>query len=98
MRFMCWDMDIDHRNDIHLTDANYFSRLGSDLYYDPLLCDYIERVDAIKCAHPSESALPMEPQNMPYYGGPRLPKIVPGAVSTVAITSVPTITTGSQHL
>ena len=55
-------------------------------------------MDAIKCAHPSESALPMKPQNMPYYGGPRLPKIVPGAVSTVAITSVPTITTGSQHL
>ncbi len=31
MRFMCWDMDIEHRNNIHLTDADYFSRLGSDL-------------------------------------------------------------------
>ena len=98
MRFMCWDMDIEHRNDIHLTNADYFSRLGSDLCYDPLLRDYIERVDAIKRAHPSESALPMEPQNMPYYRGPRLPKIVPEAVSAVAITSVPTINTGSQHL
>ena len=44
MRFMCWDMDIEHRNDIHLTNANYFSRLGSDLCYDPLLRDYMERV------------------------------------------------------
>ena len=23
MRLMCWDVDIIHRNDIHLTDANY---------------------------------------------------------------------------
>ena len=48
MRLMCWDMDIEHRNDIHLADADYFSQLGSDLCYNPLLCDYIERIDAIK--------------------------------------------------
>ena len=23
MRLMCWDVDIIHRNDIHLTDADY---------------------------------------------------------------------------
>jgi hypothetical protein len=42
MRFMCWDMDIEHRNNIHLTDADYWSRLGADICYDPLLKDYIE--------------------------------------------------------
>jgi hypothetical protein len=97
MRFMCWDVDIEHCNDIHLTDADYFSRLGSDLCYDPLLCDYIQRIDAIKQDHPSPSALPIEPQHMPYYRGPRLPKFVPDTVSCVATTLAPTHT-GSQHL
>ena len=41
MRFMCWDMDIEHRNDHWLTDADYFSRLGADLCFDPLLKNYI---------------------------------------------------------
>ena len=36
MWLMCWDVDIVHRNDIHLTDANYWSRLGVDICYDPL--------------------------------------------------------------
>ena len=97
MRFMCWDMDIEHRNDIHLTDADYFSRLGSNLCYDPLLRDYIQRVDAIKQDNPSPSALPIEPQHMPYYRGPRLPKFVPDTVSCVATPLAPT-NTGSQHL
>ena len=60
MRLMCWDMDIEHRNDIHLADADYFSQLGSDLCYNPLLCDYIECIDAIKWYHPSPSALPSQ--------------------------------------
>ena len=97
MRFMCWDVDIEHRNDIHLTDADYFSHLGSDLCYNPLLRDYIQRIDAIKQDHPSPSALPIEPQHMPYYRGPRLPKFVPDTVSRVATTLAPTHT-GSQHL
>ena len=41
MRFMCWDMDIEHRNDHWHTDANHFSHLGADLCFDPLLKDYI---------------------------------------------------------
>ena len=45
MRFMCWDMSIEHRNDHWLTDADYFSRLGADLCFDPLLRDYIQRTD-----------------------------------------------------
>jgi hypothetical protein len=45
MRFICWDMDIEHRNDNWLTDADYFSRLGANLCFDPLLKDYIQRTD-----------------------------------------------------
>jgi hypothetical protein len=45
MRFMCWDMDIKHRNDHWLPNANYFSHLGADLCFDPLLKDYIQHTD-----------------------------------------------------
>jgi hypothetical protein len=45
MRFMCWDMDIEHRNDHWLTDANYFSCLNADLCFNPLLKDYIQCTD-----------------------------------------------------
>jgi hypothetical protein len=31
MRFMCWDMDIEHCNDFHLVDADFWSWLGADL-------------------------------------------------------------------
>ncbi len=47
---MCWDMDIKHRPNVHLADADYFSRLGADLCYDPLLRNYIEPVWAIRRA------------------------------------------------
>ena len=97
MCFMCWDMDIKHRNNIHLDDADYFSWLGSNLCYGPLLRAYIEPVHAIKRDHPSLSALPIEPQHMPYNRGPCLPQNVPDTVSAVATTLVPTMT-GSQHL
>jgi hypothetical protein len=36
MQFMCWEMDIKHRNDLFLTNAKYWSRLGADLTFDPL--------------------------------------------------------------
>ncbi len=72
MHFMCWDMEIEHRNDDWLTDADYFSRLGANLCYDPLLYDYIEQVNALRQKNPSPSKLPMEPENMPYFRGPRV--------------------------
>ena len=42
MRLMCWDVDIVHRNDIHLTDADYWSRLGADICFDPLFKSYLD--------------------------------------------------------
>ena len=34
MRLMCWDVDIVHRPDTKLVDADYWSRLGVDIEFD----------------------------------------------------------------
>jgi hypothetical protein len=83
MRFMCWDMDIEHQNDIFLSDANYWSRLGVDLCFDPLLKTYIEQVNSNRQRSPSLTALPPSPENMPYFRGPRLPKEVADAADSL---------------
>ncbi len=71
MRLKCWDVDIVHGNDTHLTDADYWSRLGADICFDPLFKSYLD-FDRGLCARcPAPSALPMKPENMPYYRGPR---------------------------
>jgi hypothetical protein len=44
MCFMCWVMIIKHRNNVCLTDADYFSQLGMDLCFDPLLKDYVHQI------------------------------------------------------
>ncbi len=41
MHLMCWDMDIVHRPDTELIDANYWSHLGADLDFDPLFSEYL---------------------------------------------------------
>jgi hypothetical protein len=42
MCLMCRDIDIVHRNNIHLTDADYWSRLGADICFDPLFKSYLD--------------------------------------------------------
>ena len=39
---MCWDVDIFNRPDVELIDADYWSRLGADLNFDPLYRNYLE--------------------------------------------------------
>ena len=56
-----------------LGDADYWSRLGADLCFDPLLKTYIEQVDSFRQRSPSPTALPPSPENMPYFRGLRLP-------------------------
>jgi hypothetical protein len=70
MRLMCWDVDIVHRPDVELVDADYWSRLGVDIVYDPLLRDYMAYTMKTRAAHPPPTELPMRPENMPYYRGP----------------------------
>ena len=36
LRLLCWDIDIVHRPDTELIDANYWLCLGVDLDFDPL--------------------------------------------------------------
>jgi len=72
MRLMCWDVDIVHRPDVELVDADYWSRLGADISYDPLLLDYLKYTMKSRVYHPPPTDLPMRPENMPYYRGPRI--------------------------
>ena len=105
MRLMCWDMDIEHRNAHHLMDADYWSRLGVDLCYDPLLKDYIQQAQSLRKANPPPLALPMQPENMPYWRakrGPTLRDSCPTAPDVRAHAIVATIIAGNsngvQHL
>jgi hypothetical protein len=85
MQFMCWDMDIEHRNDHHLVDADYWSRLGADLCFDPLLKDHIQRADFLRKKYPSPTTFPMLPENQPYYRPPQNPPRVDDSPSAAAI-------------
>jgi hypothetical protein len=42
MRLMCWNVDIVHRNNTHLMVADYWSRLGVDICYNPLFKSYLD--------------------------------------------------------
>ncbi len=75
MRFMCWDMVVEHRNGHCLADTDYFLRAGADLCYNPLLRDYIQPVAASRCCSPAPTKTPIAPKHQPYFHGPRV--IVP---------------------
>ena len=65
-------MDIVHRNDIYMTDADYWSRLGEDICYNPLFKSYLDFDCGLCETFPAPVDLPMLPENMPYYRGPRV--------------------------
>ncbi len=44
MRLMCWDVDIIHRPDSELVNADYWSHLGANINFDPLFCDYLDYI------------------------------------------------------
>jgi hypothetical protein len=72
MCLMCWDVDIVHRPDTKLVDANYWSHLGMDLEFEPLLRDYLTYALQRCNSNPPPTDLPMRPENMPYYRKPRI--------------------------
>ncbi len=53
-----------HRPDAQLVNANYWSRLGTDIKYDQLLRDYLEFTMKTRTANPLPTELPMHPKNM----------------------------------
>jgi hypothetical protein len=69
---MCWDIDNVHRNDSHLIDADYWLRLGADICFDPLFKSNLEFDWGLRERFPAPRTLPMRPENMPYYQGPRV--------------------------
>jgi hypothetical protein len=69
---MGWDVDIVHRNDHYITNADYWSRLGTDLCFDSLFKTYLDLTRTLRIENPPPTLFPMKPENMPYYRGPRV--------------------------
>jgi hypothetical protein len=72
MLLMCWDIDIVHRPDTKHVDANYWLHLGVELEFNPLLRNYLAYALQRCNSNPPPTNLPMRPENMPYYRGPRI--------------------------
>ncbi len=70
MCIMGWDVYIVHQANNYLTVTDYWSRLDSNLCYDPTFKDYILLVSFLQSQLTSPSDLPILPRNMPYYRGP----------------------------
>jgi hypothetical protein len=102
MQFMCWDMIIEHRNNACLTNADYFSRLGADLCFNPLLKEYVQQAHTLRCCSPAPTDMPIAPKFQPYFRGPCIssPKSQPPPLGLAMHAKVATIpaTTGLQHL
>ncbi len=99
MHFMWWDMIIEHRNNVCITDADYFFWLGADLCFDPLLKDYVQHIQSIKRRSPAPTELPIAPEHQPYFHGPRLnlPRKAPARESNQS-PPAEEVTVGMQHL
>ncbi len=69
---MCWDVDIIHRPDLQLVNADYWSCLGADINFDPLFRNYLDYTAKLRKSNPAPTDFPMHPENMPYYRGPRI--------------------------
>jgi hypothetical protein len=105
MQFMCWDMVIEHRNDHCLVDADYFSHVGADLCYDPLLRNYIQQVAALRRRRPAPTEMPITNERQPYFRGPRvnlpkrnLPPLPATQPSSQPEDNAPQVACGIQHL
>jgi hypothetical protein len=65
-------MDIVHRNNILLTDADYWSRLGVDICYVPLFKSCLDFDRGLREKFPEPIKLPLFPENMLHYRGPHV--------------------------
>jgi len=72
MRLMEWDVDVIHRPGTDLVDIDYWSCLGVDLQFDPLYAKYLVQTRQYRKLHPPVTTVPMLPENMPYYRGPKV--------------------------
>jgi hypothetical protein len=105
MRLMCWGVDIVHRPNSELVNADYWSCLVIDMDFDYLFQEYLKLTRQLRQSNPAHTDLPMQPENMPYYRGPRFQPTTPKSTeaNTLHIQSLLTdITTfsgfGHTHL
>jgi hypothetical protein len=75
MHLMCWDVDIVHRPDSELVNANYWSYFGANIDFNPLFRDYLDYTVKLRKSNPAPTDLPMHLENMPYYHGPRVQSV-----------------------
>jgi hypothetical protein len=91
MWLMCWDMDIVHRNDIHLTNADYCSCIGEDMCFDPHFKEYLDFNRSLCSRFHAPVGLPMCPENMPYYHRPQVLPPTANAPDTTKLTYCQTL-------
>jgi hypothetical protein len=109
MRLMCWDVDIVHRNNSYLVDADYWSHLGADVCFDPLFKSYLDFDGGLCQRFSAPVTLPMKPENMSYYRGPWItnkidapacppaPACIPAPTCTPADPSAATRNADNSH-
>ncbi len=76
MCLMGWDVNIVHRNNHYITDANYWSHLGANLCFNPLFKTYLDLTCKLCLENPPPTSFPMKPKNMSYY---RRPRVIPAS-------------------
>jgi hypothetical protein len=67
MHLMGCEVDIIHRANVFIGDANYWLRLDADLCYDSLFKEYLHIVSHLHSTFSKPLELPMQAANMPYY-------------------------------
>jgi hypothetical protein len=72
MHLIGWDVNIIHRNDHYITNADYWLPLGADLCIDPLFKTYLDLMGTLCIKNPPPTLFPMKSKNMPYYRGPHI--------------------------
>jgi hypothetical protein len=72
MHLMGWDVEIVHCSSGFLTDTDYWLGLDANLCYDLLFRTYLHMCANLRSTHPPPKDLPVLPEHMPYYRGPRI--------------------------
>ncbi len=62
MRLMGWDVNIVHRNDHYIMDADYWSCLGANLCFNPLFKTYLDIIWMLRIKKPPPTLFPMNTQ------------------------------------
>ena len=86
MRLMLQMCNIVHRNNKWLGDADYWSRLGTDANYDPLVTEYLQYTAVMRHQFPVDVG-DLKPENMPGYRQPRVSLPKPNTQSNLADSS-----------